>query len=118
MRDIGFTPERNGSVAQEMRLLLRASVEHGLRNPPVRLFMFAALFADGVFIWIFYAFQPYLLELLGDPSAVYVAGIAAAVFAIAQMVVSSSVCFFASRYNCRNSLLLLNECFVRLSLVL
>ena len=118
MRDIGFTPERNGSVAQEMRLLLRASVEHGLRNPPVRLFMFAALFADGVFIWIFYAFQPYLLELLGDPSAVYVAGIAAAVFAIAQMVGGSSVGFFANRFNSRTSVLLLNVGVAGIGLVL
>ncbi|HEX6947335.1 MAG TPA: MFS transporter [Acidimicrobiia bacterium] len=108
MRDIGFTPERNGSVAHEVRTVLKASIEHGIKNPPVRLFMLAALFADGIFIWVFYAFQPYLLELIGDPSVVYVAGIAAATFAVSSMVGGSSVGFFAKRFQRRTSVLLLN----------
>ncbi len=108
MRDIGFEPKRNGSVRKEVRTVLRASFEHGWRNPPVRLFMLAAFFADGVFIWVFYAFQPYLLELLGDPSAVWVAGIAAAVFAVSQMVGGSSVGWVARRFRSRTTVLTLN----------
>jgi MFS family permease len=108
MRDIGFEPKRNGSVVTEVRALMRASVEHGLKNPPVRLFMFAAPFADGVFIWIFYAFQPYLLELLGDPSAIYVAGIAAAVFAVAQMVGGASAGPVARRFKSRTTVLVVH----------
>ena len=53
--------------------------------------MLAAPFASGVSIWIFYAFQPYLLELFGDPDATYLAGIAAAVFAVAQMIGGASI---------------------------
>lgn len=108
MRDIGFEPKRNGSVAVEVKTLLRASIQHGLRNPPVRLFMLAALFADGVFIWVFYAFQPYLLELLGDPSAVYVAGLAAAVFAVSQLVGGASVGAFSRRFRSRTAVIIAN----------
>ena len=43
--------------------MLRASVEHGLGNPPVRWVMLAAPFTAGVGIYAFYALQPYLLEL-------------------------------------------------------
>lgn len=118
MHDIGFEPKRNGSVRNEVRTVLKASVEHGWRNPPVRLFMLAAFFADGVFIWVFYAFQPYLLELLGDPSAVWVAGIAAAVFAISQMVGGSSVGFVARRFRTRTAVLILNVAVAGVGLVL
>ncbi|HEX9763019.1 MAG TPA: MFS transporter [Acidimicrobiia bacterium] len=91
MRDIGFRPERRGSVIAEVRRVFAASVVHGWRNRPVRLFMLSAPFGAGVGIWIFYAFQPYLLELLDDPGAVYVSGIAAAVFALAQIAGGASV---------------------------
>ena len=118
MHDVGFEPKRNGSVREEVRTVLKASIEHGWRNPPVRLFMAAAFFADGVFIWVFYAFQPYLLELLGDPSAVWVAGIAAAVFAVSQMVGGSSVGFVARRFRTRTAVLLLNVGVAGIGLVL
>jgi MFS family permease len=91
MEDIGFEPRRVGSIRAEVRSVLSASIQHGFRNRPVRLLMFAAPFASGVVVWVFYAFQPYLLELLGDPSAVWVAGIASAVFALAGIVGGSSV---------------------------
>ncbi len=48
--------------------------------------MLAAPFAGGVGIYAFYAFQPYLLQLYGDPSAYGIAGLAAAIVAGAQIV--------------------------------
>ena len=48
--------------------------------------MLAAPFTAGVGIFAFYALQPYLLQLYGDPTAYGVAGIAAAVVAGAQIV--------------------------------
>ena len=57
-----------------------------LKNPPVRWVMLAAPFASGVGIYTFYALQPYLLELYGDPDAYSVAGLAAAVVAGAQVL--------------------------------
>lgn len=91
MHDIGFTPTKGVPIKQEVRTILASSVEHGLKNPPIRMFMFGAPFAAGVGIWVFYAFQPYLLELFDDPNAIYLSGIAAAIFSIAQIVGGASV---------------------------
>ena len=48
--------------------------------------MLAAPFAAGVGIYAFYALQPYLLELWGDPEAYAVAGLAAAIVAGSQIL--------------------------------
>ena len=47
--------------------------------------MLASVFTDGVSIYAFYAMQPYLLELYGDPKAYGVAGLAAAIVGGAQI---------------------------------
>ena len=47
--------------------------------------MVAALFTGGVGIYAFYALQPYLLELYGDPNAYSIAGLVAAIVAGAQI---------------------------------
>jgi MFS family permease len=86
MKDLGFTPDRRKGVLVEVRRILRDSVESGWRNPPVRWLMLAALCAGGVDIFAFYALQPYLLELYGDPGAFGIAGLAAAVIAGTEMV--------------------------------
>jgi MFS family permease len=85
MRDIGFTPARGASVGAEVGAVLRGSVNGGLRNPPVRWLMLSAPFTAGVGIFAFYALQPYLLELYGDPTAYGIAGLAAAIVAAAQI---------------------------------
>jgi len=86
MRDIGFTPRRGDGTVAEVKSVVRGSIDGGFRNPPVRWLMLAAPFAGGVGIYAFYAFQPYLLQLYGDPTAYGVAGLAAAVVAGAQIV--------------------------------
>jgi MFS family permease len=48
--------------------------------------MLAAPFSAGVGIYVFYALQPYLLELFGDPRAYSVAGLAAAIVAGAEVL--------------------------------
>ena len=106
MHDIGFTPQRGSSVREEVSILLKASIKHGLGNPPVRMFMLAAPFGMGVGIWVFYAFQPYLLELFGDPDAFYLSGIAAALFAIAQMVGGASVKWVRRHFQKRSSIVM------------
>lgn len=86
MRDRGFTPDRGVPAGRAARGILSASLRHGLGNPPVRWLMLAAPFASGVGIYAFYAMQPFLLDLYGDPSAYTVAGLAAAVLAASQTV--------------------------------
>ncbi len=86
MHDVGFTPQRGGRPIAEMRKLTSDSIEYGWRVPAVKYLMLAAPFTGGVGIYVFYALQPYLLELYGDPTAYGVAGLVAAIVAGAQIV--------------------------------
>ena len=86
MRDLGFTPHRGGSPIKEMKKIVTASIDNGWRKPPIRWLMLAAPFTGGVGVYAFYALQPYLLELYGDPNAYGIAGLAAAIVASAQIV--------------------------------
>jgi MFS family permease len=85
MHDIGWKPVRGANVRAEVGSVLRGSVDGGLRNPPVRWLMLSAPFTAGIGIFVFYALQPYLLQLYGDPTAYSVAGLAAAIVAGAQI---------------------------------
>jgi MFS family permease len=106
MHDIGYTPQRGASIRAAVSEILRASVRHGFGNPPVRMFMLAAPFGMGITVWMFYAFQPYLLQLFGDPNAVYLSGIAAALFAVAQMIGGASVKWVRRRFTTRTGIIL------------
>jgi MFS family permease len=86
MKDLGFTPEPVTHPLRATRAVFTASLEHGLKNPPVRFVMLAAPFVSGVGIYTFYALQPYLLELYGDPHAYSIAGLAAAIVAGSQIL--------------------------------
>src|SRR6185369_14057168 len=66
MKDVGFTPAKGKRATGEIKSILHASIEYGIRNRPVRWLMFAAPFTGGVTIYAFYAMQPYLLELYGN----------------------------------------------------
>jgi MFS family permease len=85
MHDVGFTPEKGGRPLAEMRKIAANSVEYGWRVPAVKWLMVESLFTGGVGIYAFYALQPYLLELYGDPQAYQVAGLVAAIVAGAQI---------------------------------
>jgi MFS family permease len=86
MKDQGFTPQRRKRALDEVRAVLRASLDAGWRNPPVRWLMLASLFSGGMGIYAFYALQPYLLQLRGDPHAFGLAGLAAAIIAGTQIL--------------------------------
>jgi MFS family permease len=86
MKDLGFTPHRGKGPLKEVRKVVRASIDNGWRKRPIRWLMLAAPFTGGVGIYAFYAMQPYLLELYGDEEAYFVAGLAAAIIAGAQIV--------------------------------
>lgn len=85
MHDIGFSPQRGGRPLAEMRKITANSIDYGWRVPAVKWLMVEALFTGGVGIYAFYALQPYLLELYGDPDAYQVAGLVAAIVAGAQI---------------------------------
>ena len=86
MHDIGFDARAGGRPLAEMRRIASASIEYGWRVPAVKWLMVQALFTGGVGIYAFYALQPYLLELYGDPHAYQIAGLVAAIVAGAQIL--------------------------------
>ncbi len=86
MRDVGFTPQKGERPLAEMRKITSDSIEYGWRVPPVKWLMVSSLFSGGVGIYAFYALQPYLLELYGDPTAYSIAGLVAAIVAGAQIL--------------------------------
>ncbi|HYI66013.1 MAG TPA: MFS transporter [Candidatus Limnocylindrales bacterium] len=107
MHDLGFTPERGVSPVTAVRTVISGAVDGGLRNRPVRWLMLAAPFTVGVGFYAFYAFQPYLLELFGDPTAYGIAGLAAAVVAGAQILGGLTVPFVRRLFKRRTDALIL-----------
>ena len=86
MHDVGFSPERGERPVAAMRALAAASIDHGWRVGAVKWLMVESLFTGGVAIYGFYALQPYLLELYGDPHAYFIAGLSAAIVGASQML--------------------------------
>jgi MFS family permease len=106
MHDIGFTPSRGGGPLTEMRKVAAASIDYGWRVPAVRWLMVEAMFVGGVGIYGFYALQPYLLELYGDPHAYQIAGLVAAIGAGAQILGGVAAPWIRGRFHRRTSALL------------
>jgi MFS family permease len=106
MHDIGFTPEKGNRPLAEMRKVAGASIDYGWRVPAVKWLMVEALFTGGVGIYGFYALQPYLLELYGDPQAYQIAGLVAAIVAGAQILGGLAASWIRGRFRRRTSALI------------
>jgi predicted MFS family arabinose efflux permease len=118
MHDIGFTPRRGGRPLPEMRRIFHSSVDQGLRVPAVRYLMLAAPFTGGVALYVFYALQPYLLDLYGNDHAYGIAGLAAAIVAGAQILGGMAATGIRKLFRRRTSALLTAEVLSAVSLVL
>jgi MFS family permease len=86
--------------------------------PAVKYLMLAAPFAGGVGIYVFYALQPYLLELYGDPEAYGIAGLVAAIVAGSQILGGLMTPQIRKLFRLRTSALLVAEALSVISLVL
>ncbi|HEX9595149.1 MAG TPA: MFS transporter [Candidatus Saccharimonadales bacterium] len=106
MKDLGFKPRAMASPLKDVRELLKASMDNGWRQPSVRWMMLSSPFTAGVGIYAFYAMQPYLLELYGNPEAYSVAGLAAAIIASAQIAGGLLVSQVRKLFKYRTSLLI------------
>jgi MFS family permease len=106
MRDIGFSPKKSEGTLREMRSITAASVDYGWKVPSVRWLMLASPFTAGVGIYAFYALQPYLLEIVGDPEAYGIAGVTAALVAGAQIIGGFAAPRIRERFTLRTSALL------------
>jgi MFS family permease len=107
MHDLGFTPEKGGSIPSEVRNVASASIEYGWRVPAVKWLMLESLAMGGVGIYAFYALQPYLLELWGDPQAYQIAGLVAAIVAGAQICGGVAAPWIRRQFTRRTSALIL-----------
>jgi MFS family permease len=107
MRDLGFTPERGKTVGAEIRTIVDNSVQYGLKVPAIRATMLSGFFLGGIGVYIFYALQPYLLELWGNPEAYAIAGLSAAIVAGAQIVGGLITPLVRRRFRRRTSVMIL-----------
>jgi len=107
MHDIGFAPRRvaPGQLPAEMAATARRGVAFGWAQQPIRLLMIVAAVQTGFVMWAFYAWQPYLLELLGR-DAVWVAGLVSAGIALST-IAGNQIVGVAARYCGRRTTLLL-----------
>jgi MFS family permease len=88
MRDVGFKPRalRLECLTDETRKIFDAGVKYGWRHPVVRPLLFVSL-VDGLLLWyLFYASQPYVLEVLGREDLIWVAAAVTALFGLAGVV--------------------------------
>jgi MFS family permease len=106
MHDVGFAPEKGGRPVTEMRKIASASIEFGWRVPAVKWLMVESLFTGGVGFYAFYALQPYLLELYGDPEAYTIAGLVAAIVAGSQILGGVAAPWIRRRFHRRTSALI------------
>jgi MFS family permease len=106
MHDLGFTPAKGDRPLVAMRRVAAASIEYGWRVPAVKWLTVEALFIGGVGIYGFYALQPYLLELYGDPEAYQIAGLVAAIVAGAQILGGAAAPVIRRRFRRRTSALI------------
>jgi MFS family permease len=101
LKDIGFVPEHSERAIKAMRTLLVASIDNGLKVAPVRWLMLSAIIISSVGFYAFYALQPYLLQIYGDMTAYWIAGLAATFIALAQitggLLASRIASWFAKR---------------------
>ena len=106
MHDEGFSAKKRSSFFGEVRDVVSATVEFGLRNRPIRWMMLSSIFSGGVAIFAFYAMQPYLLQLYGETGNYAVAGAAAAIVAGAMIAGGLLVPYVGRLFQRRTSLLI------------
>lgn len=107
MHDIGYQPRALEwrLIPEEMRLVAKDSLKFGWKNPNMRLIMVMGLVQGSFFVWAWYAWQPYLLELLGR-DAVWVAGVVAALISLSMMAGNSLVEYLTRFCGQRSTLML------------
>jgi MFS family permease len=106
MHDEGFKAKGRTGFMNEVKDVVSESMEFGLRSRPVRWMMLSAIFNGGVGIFVFYAMQPYLLKLYGDPSSYAVAGVSASIVAGALIAGGFLVPYVGKLFKRRTSLMI------------
>ncbi len=84
IRDAGFTPRplRISTFRHETRLILEAGTKFGWRSAVIRPLLWSSGLTGVFFIFAFYSWQPYILDLLGR-DYVWLLGVVTAGFSLA-----------------------------------
>ena len=106
MRDLGFSPDRDTGPVAEIKKIVNNSVTYGLKVSAIRNTMISGVFAGGVGMYVFYALQPHLLDLWGNPEAYGIAGLVAAIISGAMITGGLITPFIRRRFARRTSALL------------
>jgi MFS family permease len=87
VHDSGFQPRplHFSNFGTETKAIMNAGVRYGWGSRVVRPLMFVSLVTGVAGMFVFYSWQPYVLELLGRPSAVWVLGVVQAVSSVAMI---------------------------------
>lgn len=104
MHDIGYQakPLTLKKIPAEMRKLTNDSIQYGWKEPHLRILMMMAFVQMGFMGWAFYAWQPYFLELYGDPDAIWIAGIVTALLSLSTIIGNAFVDWY-THHNGRRS---------------
>jgi len=97
---------------------LASSIDNGLKKPSVRWIMLAAPFTTGVSFYVFYALQPFLLQLYGNKTAYGIAGLVAALVALAQVAGGFTAVYVSRIFARRTTALLAGILLTGLTLIL
>ncbi len=118
MHDIGFAPRtlQVRGIVGEMRKVGRAGLTFGWHAPAMRLLVLHSFLVYGFFLWAWYAWQPYFLELYGR-DAIWVAGVIAALFSLAGICGSVLVGRLATPGRRRTTILLTSSAVLSATMV-
>ncbi len=107
MKDIGYEPKTvtRKTVLPEMKKIWDKSIQYGVKQASINRLMRLSLLFGTFMMWGWYAWQPYFLELYGDPSAVWVAGLISAAISLAMAVASFAVPTVVKRFKKRSAYL-------------
>ncbi|MBI5231407.1 MAG: MFS transporter [Coriobacteriales bacterium] len=96
MREVGFQPRplRLRDFGTETRAIFRAGVQYGWRNRVVRPLLWVSLTGGTFYIFGFYAWQRYMLDLLGQ-ELVWMAGLVMALLSVMMILGNASVRWIA-----------------------
>lgn len=118
MKERGFTPFKDENhFYHHMKRITANSLQFGWKQKTLRSFMGVSFLISIFMMWGFYASQPYLLDLLDRPDAVWISGLVASGIALAQILGNSLVEPLRKISRRRSSLLLLSALIMPLASV-
>ena len=109
MKDIGFTakPFRFSTFGSEARKILIEGMEFGWNHPVLRLCMFATLIEGFFFIYGWYSWQRYFLDMLAR-ELVWIAGLVAALMSVSMIAGNSMVSRLSTDPSRRSGIIAVN----------